>query len=149
MPSRKTDITLHAQALALLEEGIPLSRIIKITSYSKSSIYCIKQIAYERGYDPAVSKEFKDDFFVDAPCTSRPKVITEEKTAIVLEEVKKSYEGREMTSNKLGFKAGMSRMSALQVLYIYRLRKVKPIWKSGLTTEMRAVRYEFIIKYKD
>ena len=47
MPGRKTDITLRAQALALLEEGIPVSRITEITSYSKSSIFRIKQIAYE------------------------------------------------------------------------------------------------------
>jgi len=43
MPGRTTDITLRAQALALLEEGIPLSRIMKITSYSKFSIYRIKK----------------------------------------------------------------------------------------------------------
>jgi hypothetical protein len=47
MPGSKTDITLCAQALALLEEGIPLARIMEITSYSKSSIYHNKQITYK------------------------------------------------------------------------------------------------------
>ena len=126
MPGHKIDITLHAQALVLLEESISLSRIIEITSYSKSLIYRIKQIAYERGYDPAVSKEIKDEFFVDILYADWPKVIIKEKMAKVLEDMKKSYKRREMTSAELGFKAGMSRMLALRVLHVYELEKFKP-----------------------
>jgi len=53
-----------------------------------------------------------------------------------------------MTSDKLGFKAGMSGMSVLQVLHAYKLGKFKLTWKPGLTTEMRAARYEFALKHK-
>jgi uncharacterized protein YerC len=62
-PGRSTPITLRAQAFALLEEGVPIARITEATGLSKSTIYRIKQIAYERGYDPKVSREFKDEYF--------------------------------------------------------------------------------------
>jgi len=73
MPGRKTDISLRTQALVLLEEGIPVSRIMEITSYSKFSIYHIKQITYEQGYNPAVNRAFKNEFFVDAPALNGQK----------------------------------------------------------------------------
>ena len=76
-------------------------------------------------------------------------MITEASSAKVLEEVRKNSDGREMTSNELGFKAGISGMSALRVLYAYKLGKFKPTWKPSLTAEMRVVRYEFALRHKD
>jgi hypothetical protein len=42
MPGRSSPITLRAQALAMLEEGVPVSRIIEYTTLSKATIFCIK-----------------------------------------------------------------------------------------------------------
>src|SRR5437773_11761872 len=58
-PGRKTSITLHAQALALQEEGIPIAKIREATELSVATIYCIKKIAFERGYDPKLSRELR------------------------------------------------------------------------------------------
>jgi hypothetical protein len=49
MPSNTVPITRRARALALLEEGILVSRIIEH--------HRIKQIAIERGYDSCPSKQ--------------------------------------------------------------------------------------------
>jgi hypothetical protein len=65
-------------------------------------IYCIKQIAFERGYDPEVCREFKDEYFTDASRTGRLKAITEESTAKVLKTVCKNRERREKTAKELG-----------------------------------------------
>ena len=116
MPSRATPITLRAQALALLEEGISVPRIIEITSLSKATIYRIQKIASERGYDPEVGREFKDEFFTDAPHSGCPKVITEEVTNKILETVCKDVKGRETPARELGFSVGISQMSTLRIL---------------------------------
>jgi hypothetical protein len=63
-PSRascSTPITLRAQAFALEEEGIPVARIREITRLAIFTIYRIKQIAFERGYDPEICK---DEYFI-------------------------------------------------------------------------------------
>ena len=146
---RSTPITLHVQAFALQEEGIPIARIKEITGLAISTIYRIKQIALERGYDPEVCREFKDEYFTDAPRSGRPKVITEESAAKVLELVRKDRDGREEPAKELGFFAGMSETSALQVLHSAGLWKWKPTWKPGLTAAMWEARYQFRLKHKD
>jgi hypothetical protein len=40
-------ITLRAQALVMLEEGVPVSRIIEYITLSKATIFRIKKIAIE------------------------------------------------------------------------------------------------------
>ena len=95
------------------------------------------------------AKSSKMSFFVDAPHSGQPKRITEESSVKVLEEVNKNWGGREMTTNELGFKGGISGMSALWVLHAHKLGKFKSIWKPGLTTEIKAARYEFALKHED
>jgi hypothetical protein len=65
-------------------------------------IYCIKQVAFERGYNPKVCREFKDKYFTDASHAGRLKAITEESTAKVLKTVRKNRERREKTAKELG-----------------------------------------------
>jgi transposase len=146
---RATPITLRAQAFALQEEGIPVARIKEITGLATSTIYRIKQIAFDRGYDPKVCREFKDEYFTDSPRSGRPKVITEESTTRVLELVCKDRDGREKTAKELGFYVGISETSTLRVLHSSGLWKWKPTWKPGLTAAMRAARYQFCLKHKD
>src|SRR2546430_10356095 len=99
MPGRLTPITLRAQALAMLEEGVPVSRITEYTTLSKPTIFRIRRIAIERGYDPQVSREFKDEYFTDAPRSGRPKVITEETLTNVLEMVRKDRKSTRLNSS--------------------------------------------------
>jgi hypothetical protein len=51
-------IALRAQALTLLKCSISIKTIIELTSLSKLTIFCIRAIAKERGYDPAISTIF-------------------------------------------------------------------------------------------
>jgi hypothetical protein len=91
MPGLATPITLRAQSLALLEAEVPVAKIIEKTGLAKSTIYRIKKVAYEQGFNPSVSEAFKDEFFKDASRSSWPKAITEEITAQVLKMVKKNW----------------------------------------------------------
>ena len=143
MPGRTVPITRRAQALALLEEGIPVSRITERTGLTKSTIYRIKQIAIEQGYDPQVSFEFDDEFFTDAPRIGRPKVITEETTSKVLEVVRGNREGREKNAKEIGYLSGISESSALRILRKHKVGKFKPTWKPGLTQAMKDARLKF------
>jgi transposase len=136
------------QALALLEEGVSVSRIIEYTGLSKATIYRIRKIAIERGYDPKINREFKDDYFTDAPRSGRPKIITEDTTSKVTEVVRTNREGREMTAREIGFKVGISEMSVLRVLNLNGFGKFKPTWKPGLTAAMREARLKFALEHQ-
>lgn len=75
MPTKSTQITQRAQALALLEADVPLACIIQLTGLCKATIYRIRRIAKERGYNSSISTVFKDEFFIDASRPGRPKVL--------------------------------------------------------------------------
>ena len=149
MAGRAVPITLRAQALALLEVNTSIAKITEQTGLVKSTIYRIKKIAYERGFDPAKDSAFKDEFFEDAPRSGRPKVILAETTATVLKEIKESREGREKTSRELGYSAGISEMSTLRILHANKIGKWKPTWKPGLTQVMRDARYKFALEHEN
>ena len=76
-------------------------------------------------------------------------MITELNITKLLEKIKKNYERREMTSVELEFKADMSEILAFWVLHTYKLRKFKLTWKLSLIVEIKVLRYEFAMKYKD
>ena len=59
-------------------------------------------------------------------------MIIKEIIAKVLKEARKDQDGREMTYNELGFKASISRISALHILHTYSLKKFKLIWMSQI-----------------
>jgi hypothetical protein len=136
MAGRAVPITLRVQVLVLLKVNTPIAKIIEQTGLVKSTIYRIKKITYEHGFDPAKDNVFKDEFFEDASCFGRPKIITTEVATKVLEEVKKDREGREKTSRELGYSAGISEMSVLRILHANKIRKWKPTWKPDLTQAM-------------
>jgi transposase len=71
-------LSQRAQALALLEENVPVSRIMERTHLSKSTIFRIREKAVERGYDRASNPVFQDDFFRDNPRSGRPRLLGEE-----------------------------------------------------------------------
>ena len=149
MAGRAVPITLRAQALALLEVDTSIAKIIEQTGLVKSTIYRIKKIAYECGFDPTKDSAFKDKFFEDAPHSGCPKVITAEATTKVLEEIRESHEGRGKTSRELGYSAGISEMSALRILHANKVGKWKLTWKSGLTQVMHDVQYRFALNHEN
>ncbi len=55
----------RAQALALLEENVPWTRILERTGLTRSTLYNIRKRAEERGYDKDRNFIFRNEFFED------------------------------------------------------------------------------------
>lgn len=145
---KEFDIATRAQALALLEEGVSLPRIIEVSKMSRTSIFRIRQLAYTRGYDPAISRQIKDEYVATATRSGRPCTITAEQKEEVLKLVQEDRAGREKTTAQLGLETGMSAMSAWQTLKAANFRWTKPSWKPGLTEEMKKARLQFALRYQ-
>jgi transposase len=142
-------IALQAQALALLECSIPIKTITELTGRSKSTIFRIRAIAKERGYDPAVSIIFQNEFFTTAPRSGRPiTATTPENIQRVIERVEANRVGREMTITELGAQFNMSRQSAWRILHSAGYGKRKPTMKPGLTDAMKAARLGFALQHE-
>ena len=73
MGNRKVSISQKARAFALLENGVSMERIVSVTGLSASTIHRIRQVAYERGYDPVTNPAYQDELFKAAPRSGRPK----------------------------------------------------------------------------
>ncbi|KAI9778540.1 MAG: hypothetical protein M1816_004024, partial [Peltula sp. TS41687] len=84
MGNKHVSVALRAQALALLDAGLPMDYIRGKTGLVQSTIYRIRQIAKQRGYDPEKDSVFKDEYFEDAKRAGRPKVFDEETEHAVL-----------------------------------------------------------------
>lgn len=140
-------IALRAQALALLEAGLPIEFIRYKTELSDSTIYRIRRVAKERGYDPTNSPVFKDEYFEDAKRSGRPKILDEETEQAMLGYVETDRAGREINTYALGNAFGVSKDTAWRTLRRYDYRKRKPTWKPGLTEEMRAARLQFALDH--
>jgi hypothetical protein len=75
-PGRTSCSTPRAQASALQKEEIPFAKIKEITGLAKSTIYHIKQIAFEKGYDRGVCREFKMNTLLRGSGTGLTRVLT-------------------------------------------------------------------------
>jgi len=149
MPFKQHDVAVHIQALALVEEGISVNRVMQITGLARRTIFDLKKRARERGYNPTLSRALKMEYVEDAPRSGRPKVVTEEQRETLLAHVRSSREGREKSTEELGWLIGVSARTALRTLQEAGMSKQKPTWKPGLTQEMREARYHFAMRYKD
>ncbi|KAI9785876.1 MAG: hypothetical protein M1816_008203 [Peltula sp. TS41687] len=78
-------VALRIQALALFEEGVPVERVKEITGMSRSAVFRLRQTAKNRGYDPNVSRELKEEYVQDAPRSGRPRKDAEKKQGDVPE----------------------------------------------------------------
>ena len=102
------------------------------------------------GYDPLISRRIEVEMVQDLPRSGRPiTATTPEISVAVLETVRESSAGREMTSDQLGFQHGISGASAWRILNKACLKKVKPSRKPGLTKAMKDSRYQFALAHKD
>ena len=149
MPFKKHDLAVRIQALALVEEGITVKRVMEITSLSRRTIFDLKKKARERGYNPAQSRTLKIEYVEDASRSGRPKEVIEEKKQELLDYVRKNHENREKSSEELGWLIGVSARTAHRILHKAGMTKRKPTWKPGLTQEMREARLQFALRHKD
>jgi transposase len=132
------NVATRVQALALYEEGIAVKCIMEITGLSRSTIYDLRKKARERGYDPTVSHVILLKYVEDAPRSGRPRKATEEKTAGLLDHVRKDRTGREKSTQELGELIGVSARTAHWILRNAGLIKRKLTWKPGLTPAMHS-----------
>ena len=70
------DVGIRIQCLVLLEHGIHIDIVAKITNVTKSSIYQYCQVAIAQGYDPTKSRQILLSYLEDAPKSGRPTVCT-------------------------------------------------------------------------
>lgn len=64
---------VRIQALALAEANISSERIQEITGMDPKVLAGLKRLARERGYDPSVSMQLKEEYVLDPPNTGRPR----------------------------------------------------------------------------
>ena len=72
------DLATRAQALALLEEKIPVQRIVEITQMSKTSIFRLQRTAKSRGYNPSISRQLKVEYLEDGLRSGQPTTVRDE-----------------------------------------------------------------------
>ena len=113
MGHKHYDIATRAQALALVEYGVPTKLVSELTGMFIRSINRLKQTAQQRGFDSEKSGAILSDYVADAPCSGHPKKITEEKEQEVISRVRKDCYGREMSTAELGAEFRLSLISIL------------------------------------
>ena len=64
---------VRIQALALAEASISAERIQEITGMDPKVLAGLRRLARERGYDPSVSMQLKEEYVLDPPNNSRPR----------------------------------------------------------------------------
>ncbi|EXJ90048.1 hypothetical protein A1O3_03116 [Capronia epimyces CBS 606.96] len=64
---------VRIQALALAEANISSERIQEVTGMDPKTLAGLRKLARERGYDPMVSMQLKEEYVLDPPNTSRPR----------------------------------------------------------------------------
>jgi len=144
------DIATRAQALALLQAGVPNRRIESLTGITSRHIYRLLDKAIERGYDPKSPKPvILDSYVTDDVRPGRPRKQEDAKDEI-LSKVRSNRHGREKTcahiANEIG---GVSAMTVWRILHNAGMKKTKPTRKPGLTEFMRKERLAWCIQHKD
>lgn len=64
---------VRIQALSLAEASISSERIHEITGIDPKTLAGLRKIARERGYDPNISMQMKEDYVTDPPSATRPR----------------------------------------------------------------------------
>jgi hypothetical protein len=64
---------VRIQALALAEASISFERIQEITGMDPKVMAGLRRLARERGFDPNVSMQLKEEYVLDPPNTNRPR----------------------------------------------------------------------------
>ena len=64
---------VRIQALALAEASISSERIQEITGIEPKILVGLRRLARERGYDPSISMQLKEEYVLDPPNANRPR----------------------------------------------------------------------------
>ncbi|KIV97657.1 hypothetical protein PV10_01376 [Exophiala mesophila] len=64
---------VRIQALALAEASISSERIQEITGMDPKVLAGLRRLARERGYDPSISMQLKEEYVLDPPNANRPR----------------------------------------------------------------------------
>jgi hypothetical protein len=64
---------VRIQALALAEASISYERIHEVTGIDPKVVAGLRKLARERGYDPSISMQMKEEYVSDPPNTNRPR----------------------------------------------------------------------------
>ena len=105
------------QALTLLSEGYHHKVVEVKTGVKQRAQSALKKKAFERGFDPVVDPRILEFYVVDGERSGRPKEVTEEVKAGLLENVRSDRSGREKSSEVLAYEAGVSPSTALNILH--------------------------------
>jgi transposase len=149
------DVGTRIQALTLLEAATGIRQITEITGFSKSSIYRIKAVAKQRGYNPQVSKVLLLKYVEDAPRSGRPIKATKEVEDIVVSLVSKNSSTRAWSAQRIASTITAQTpngISARTVHRILRRKGYKPLKytrKPGLTDAAKAVRLKWCLEHQD
>jgi transposase len=140
-------IVQKVQALTLLTEGFTVRDVQAKTGIPERTLYRIKATAKERGFQPEIDPRITEAYVEDGERPGRPREINEAIEQRLLANVRENRSGREKSSEVLAYEVGISRRSAIRILYKYGLTSVKPTRKPSLTKAMRAARLKFALSY--
>ena len=150
---KHSNIGQRIQALALVEYGRahPESKLngkiaSVVSGISRQRISALRNIARQRGYDPAVSTAIKAEYVTDAPRSGRPPTIAP--GGDLEHEILNKLEGgnrndREKQAGKIAHKFGIETRVMLRFLKKHGYRSCKTTKKLGLDANMMAKRLEF------
>lgn len=139
MVAQKHTTAERIQALALIEEGVPVDRVTTVSGMSKASIYRLQKTARARGYDPTVSRKLKDEYVQDAPRSGRPKKLSPEQEQQLLEVLQNNRTAGngntpEKTMQQLASEAGISSVSVYRIMRKHGLQKPKAAGGPGASS---------------
>ena len=147
------DIGTRVQALTLLEIGMPVSEIIKITKVSKPSIHRLRKTALERRYAPEVCKVILAAYVEDAPKSGRPVKAIEAVEELVISTVSKNSTTCKLSCQRIADSiaptALISARTVHRILKRRGYRALKPTYKPGLTAENKLARLKWCLDHKD
>jgi hypothetical protein len=66
-------MAVRIQALALAEASISSEKIYEITGIDPKVLAGLRKLARDRGYDPSISMQMKEEYVVDPPNANRPR----------------------------------------------------------------------------
>jgi hypothetical protein len=134
MGGKRPQIAIRIQALALIEEGVPIRRVMEATGMAKSSIFRLRKTARERGYDPDESRQLKEEYVDDATRSGRPRSMTEEQRQSVVQRVREQREGKwagdeaapPLTHKKLSQEFNVSKVTIRRLLRVSGIESLQP-----------------------
>lgn len=113
MTRKKYDLAQRVQALTLLDVGMSMEDVGRITGFSRSTLYDLKKRATERGYDPVVAPIIYDEYAVNAKRNGKPGISLDKQQEIVAKVTMDRY-GREKSTAEIARKVEVSQSSPQQ-----------------------------------